>query len=63
MHAQFLRLPGPCQHWYVNPTSVVPSFAHEHEIAGNTRVAGLQRGLGMTDHQYQICVTVTYVLV
>jgi len=61
MHTHFLRLPGPCQHWYVNSTSVVPSFAHE--IAGNARVAGLQRGLRMTDHQYQICITVTYVLV
>lgn len=28
---------------------------------GNARVAGLQKGLKMTDHQYQICITVTYV--
>ncbi|KAH9476723.1 putative transporter [Psilocybe cubensis] len=28
---------------------------------GNARVAGLQKGLKMTDRQYQICVTVTYV--
>ncbi|KAJ3568327.1 hypothetical protein NP233_g5783 [Leucocoprinus birnbaumii] len=28
---------------------------------GNARVAGLQKGLGLTDHQYQICVTVLYV--
>lgn len=28
---------------------------------GNARVAGLQKGLGLTDHQYQICVTVTYI--
>ncbi|KAF5375578.1 hypothetical protein D9757_008533 [Collybiopsis confluens] len=28
---------------------------------GNARVAGLQKNLGMTDHQYQICITVLYV--
>ncbi|KDR78098.1 hypothetical protein GALMADRAFT_119009 [Galerina marginata CBS 339.88] len=28
---------------------------------GNARVAGLQKGLGLTDRQYQICVTATYV--
>ncbi|CAL1707482.1 unnamed protein product [Somion occarium] len=28
---------------------------------GNARVAGLQKGLGLTDHQYQIAVTVTFV--
>ncbi|KAF9447485.1 MFS general substrate transporter [Macrolepiota fuliginosa MF-IS2] len=28
---------------------------------GNARVAGLQKGLGLTDHQYQVCVTVLYV--
>ncbi|KAJ8080518.1 hypothetical protein AAF712_003076 [Marasmius tenuissimus] len=28
---------------------------------GNARVAGLQKALHMTDHQYQICVTVLYV--
>ena len=61
MHTYFLRLSGPCQHWYAHLPSVVPSLAHE--IAGNARVAGLQKGLGMTDHQYQICITVTYVLV
>lgn len=27
---------------------------------GNARVAGLQKGLGLTDHQYQVCVTVLY---
>lgn len=30
---------------------------------GNARVAGLQADLGLTDHQYQICVTVLYVYV
>ncbi|KAL0571337.1 hypothetical protein V5O48_010619 [Marasmius crinis-equi] len=28
---------------------------------GNARVAGLQKALHMTDHQYQVCVTVLYV--
>ncbi|KAL5488440.1 hypothetical protein ACEPAI_6558 [Sanghuangporus weigelae] len=28
---------------------------------GNARVAGLQSDLGLTDHQYQVCVTVLYV--
>ncbi|KAF9038143.1 MFS general substrate transporter [Panaeolus papilionaceus] len=28
---------------------------------GNARVAGLQHDLGLSDHQYQICVTVLYV--
>ncbi|KAF9025133.1 MFS general substrate transporter [Hymenopellis radicata] len=28
---------------------------------GNARVAGLQKDLGLTDHQYQICVTVLFV--
>ncbi|KAL5530811.1 hypothetical protein ACEPAF_7069 [Sanghuangporus sanghuang] len=28
---------------------------------GNARVAGLQSDLGLTDHQYQICITATYV--
>ncbi|OCB91746.1 MFS general substrate transporter [Sanghuangporus baumii] len=28
---------------------------------GNARVAGLQKDLGLTDHQYQVCVTVLYV--
>ncbi|PPQ69365.1 hypothetical protein CVT26_002520 [Gymnopilus dilepis] len=28
---------------------------------GNARVAGLQKQLGLTDHQYQICVTVLFV--
>jgi len=32
-------------------------------IAGNARVAGLQQDLGMTDRQYQICITVLYVYV
>lgn len=30
---------------------------------GNARVAGLQADLGLTDRQYQICVTVLYVYV
>ncbi|KAF9451878.1 MFS general substrate transporter [Macrolepiota fuliginosa MF-IS2] len=28
---------------------------------GNARVAGLQKALGLTDHQYQVCITVSYV--
>lgn len=32
-------------------------------ILGNARVAGLQADLGLTDQQYQICVTVLYVCV
>jgi len=32
-----------------------------HGIAGNARVAGLQNSLSLTDHQYQICVTILYV--
>ncbi|KAI0081283.1 MFS general substrate transporter [Panus rudis PR-1116 ss-1] len=28
---------------------------------GNARVAGMQKGLHMTDHQYQIAITVTYI--
>ncbi len=30
---------------------------------GNARVAGLEKDLHMTDHQYQICVTILYVYV
>lgn len=30
---------------------------------GNARVAGLQKDLGLTDTQYQICVTVLFVYV
>lgn len=30
---------------------------------GNARVAGLQKQLGLTDQQYQICVTVLFVYV
>ncbi|KIK57790.1 hypothetical protein GYMLUDRAFT_262951 [Collybiopsis luxurians FD-317 M1] len=36
------------------------SFLDRSNI-GNARVAGLQKGLGMTDKQYQICVTILYV--
>jgi len=36
------------------------SFLDRSNI-GNARVAGLQRDLHLTDHQYQICVTVLYV--
>uniref|UniRef100_A0A8H7XRX8 Major facilitator superfamily (MFS) profile domain-containing protein n=1 Tax=Psilocybe cubensis TaxID=181762 RepID=A0A8H7XRX8_PSICU len=36
------------------------SFLDRSNI-GNARVAGLQKGLHMTDHQYQIAVTITYV--
>lgn len=32
-------------------------------VLGNARVAGLQKGLNMTDHQYSICVTITYMCV
>ncbi|KAF9479974.1 MFS general substrate transporter [Pholiota conissans] len=28
---------------------------------GNARVAGLQKGLGITDRQYSICITITYI--
>ncbi|KAF9439770.1 hypothetical protein P691DRAFT_627856, partial [Macrolepiota fuliginosa MF-IS2] len=28
---------------------------------GNAHVAGLQKGLGLTDHQYQVCITILYV--
>jgi hypothetical protein len=37
-------------------------IAH-HLFAGNARVAGLQKDLGLTNQQYQICVTVLYVCV
>ncbi|PPQ82706.1 hypothetical protein CVT25_009403 [Psilocybe cyanescens] len=36
------------------------SFLDRSNI-GNARVAGLQKGLHMTDHQYQVAVTITYV--
>ncbi|KDR72761.1 hypothetical protein GALMADRAFT_126423 [Galerina marginata CBS 339.88] len=36
------------------------SFLDRSNI-GNARVAGLQKGLKMTDHQYQVAVTVTFV--
>ncbi|KAF5332971.1 hypothetical protein D9757_015228 [Collybiopsis confluens] len=36
------------------------SFLDRSNI-GNARVAGLQKALGMTDHQYQICITILYV--
>ena len=32
-------------------------------MSGNARVAGLEKGLHLTDKQYQIAVTVTYVCV
>ena len=32
-------------------------------LPGNAKVAGLQADLGLTDHQYQICVTILYVYV
>ena len=31
-----------------------------HSITGNARVAGLQNDLQMTDIQYQICNTITF---
>lgn len=33
------------------------------DVIGNARVAGLQVDLGLTDTQYQICVTVLFVSV
>ena len=31
------------------------------QLTGNARIAGLERDLGLTDRQYQICITTLYV--
>jgi hypothetical protein len=56
--------PGSFQHWCVelkNSRTLSGCFNHtDLLILGNARVAGLQKELGMTDRQYQICVTVLF---
>ena len=44
-------------------TTLKIGVPNSQRVAGNARVAGLQRDLKLTDHQYQVAVTVTYVYV
>ena len=53
---------GSSQHRSVTFSGTL-GLVYSHSLAGNARVAGLQKQLGLTDHQYQICVTVLFVYV
>ena len=55
---------GQSQHRYVLCSAGVETkLTVGARLLGNARVAGLQAGLHLTDHQFQVAVTVTFVYV